>query len=94
MNMQLQKLVERCDICARERVNFKETLLPIKFPDRPWATLGTDLFEWRSIHYLLVIDYFFRYIEIAKLTSTASAAVVGRLKSIFSRCGLSSCFEE
>ena len=38
--------------------------------------------------HLLVIDYYSRFIEIAKLTSTTSQAIVSHLKSIFSRYGI------
>ena len=46
------------------------------------------LFELGGQHYLLVVDYFFRYPEVIKLTSTTSATVIMILKSIFSRHGI------
>ena len=55
---QLQKVVEGCDTCAKERVNPREPLLPTKFPDRPWEKVGADLFQWNDNQYLLVIDNF------------------------------------
>jgi hypothetical protein len=42
--------------------------------------------------YLLVIDYFSRYIEIAKLFNTSSQSVINHLKSIFARHGIPECF--
>ena len=53
---QLQKVVEGCDTCAKERVNPREPLLPTKFPDRPCEKVGADLFQWNDNQYLLVID--------------------------------------
>lgn len=38
--------------------------------------------------YLVVIDYYSRYIEVANLTSTTTAHVTGKLKSIFARHGV------
>ena len=38
--------------------------------------------------YLLVVDYYSRYIEVAKLTSTSANSVITHLKSIFSRHGI------
>ena len=62
--------------------------MPTKFPDRPWQRLGSDLFHWKGANYLLVVDYFSRYIEMAMLTSTTSEATIGHLKSIFARHGI------
>ena len=90
MCTQLQKVVEGCDTCAKERVNPREPLLPTKFPDRPWEKVGADLFQWNDNQYLLVIDYFSHFIEVAKLTSTTSVAVVEHCKSIFTRHGIPS----
>lgn len=56
-------------------------------PDYPWQVVGSDLFELESEQYLIV-DYFSRYPEIAKLNSTMSAAIISQLKSIFARHGI------
>ena len=40
------------------------------------------------MQYVLVIDYFSRYIEIAKLSSTSSDAIITHLTSIFARHGI------
>lgn len=81
-------MVEGCDTCAKERVNPRKPLLPIGFPDRPWAKVGADLFQWIDNQYLLVIDHFSRFIEVAQLTSTTSVAE--HCKSIFARHGIPS----
>ena len=38
----------------------------------PWQEVGTDLFTFKNSIYLVVVDYFLRYPEIACLTSTTS----------------------
>ena len=60
---------------------------PLKplLPSQPWEKIGTNLFEWEKVDYLLVVDYYSHYIEIAKLTSTSATTVITHLKSIFSR---------
>ncbi|XP_033751453.1 uncharacterized protein K02A2.6-like [Pecten maximus] len=65
-----------------------EPLMRTDFPDRHWEKLGSDLFYWKGVNYLLVIDYSCRYIEIAKLNSTTSEVINGHLKSIFARHGI------
>ena len=44
--------------------------------------------EWRGGTYLLVVDYFSKYIEISKLENETSHEVVLRLKSVFARHGM------
>jgi len=50
--------------------------------------VGTDLFELKGKHYLLVVDYFSCYPEIIKTTSNTSASTIAALKAIFSRHGI------
>lgn len=65
--------------------NFKETLIPTEFPERPWRKVGPDIFQWKEDQYLLVIDYF---VEIAKLSSTTATCAVTHLKSMFAHHGI------
>ena len=76
--------VSNCIVCSKHRSQNAEPLMPASFPDRPWKKVGTDLFEWKRSNYLLVIDYYSRYIQVAKLTSTSSNGVIQHSKSIFS----------
>ena len=50
--------------------------------------IGSDLCELKGEHYLVAVDYFSRYPEVIKLTTTTSAAVISALKSLFSRYGI------
>ena len=50
--------------------------------------VATDLFKWKGATYLLIIDYFSKYIEISKLEGESSQEVIQRLKSLFARHGI------
>lgn len=63
-------------------------MLSSSLPDLPWQKVGTDLFEWKRNHYLLIVDYFSRFIEISKLTRTTSEDIIAHTKSIFARHGI------
>ena len=47
-----------------------------------------DLFTWKSTKYLLVIDYYSRYIEVAKLPTESSNDTINLLKLIFAQHGI------
>ena len=63
-------------------------MIPTPLPDYPWQVIGSDLFQVKNDHYLLTADYFSRYPEVTKLTSTTSAAVISALKAQFARFGI------
>uniref|UniRef100_A0A3P9JEV3 Integrase catalytic domain-containing protein n=1 Tax=Oryzias latipes TaxID=8090 RepID=A0A3P9JEV3_ORYLA len=57
-------------------------------PSRPWQRVAADLFQWNRAMYLIVVDYFSRYIEVASLTTTTTLPVINKLKAIFARHGV------
>ena len=85
----IKTLVENCDVCLQHRTAQPEQpLRPIALPDRPWAMLGTDLLEFKKQNYLVVVDYYSRWIEVKHLPTTTSAAVITRLKAMFITFGV------
>ena len=56
--------------------------------EHPWEKIGTDLFHFRGREYLLMIDYYSNYPEMALLTSTTATGVVKHMKSSFARHGI------
>ena len=50
--------------------------------------IGSDLFELEGSTFLLVVNYFSRFVEISKLTTTSSSSIITDLNSIFARYGI------
>lgn len=50
--------------------------------------MGTDLFHLNDKDYLVVIDYYSNYPEIAQLSSTSADCVITHIKSFFARHGI------
>jgi transposase InsO family protein len=92
LSKQLETLVTNCYVCSRERTQRAEPMVKSTFPARPWQKVGSDLFQYRGQQYLLVVDYYSRYIEIAKLSYTTSPDIVVHLKSMFARHGIPEVF--
>ena len=80
--------VQNCRECAEQAKNKREPLIATPLPEYPWQLVGTDLFELDKCQYLLVVDYFSRYPEVVKLSSTTSGQVITALKTIFARHGI------
>ena len=81
-------MVEKCDICQSQQ---NSTPIVQKYisevPPHPWHTLGSDLFYFQRIDFLVVVDYFSKYLIIRKIPSSTSSAVIKELGMIFSEFG-------
>ena len=84
----ISQMVLQCETCCKTACPRKEPLQSTPLPSYPFHTVGTDLLELEGVHYLLTVDYFSRYPEVTKLTSTTSSSVISALKAVFSRHGI------
>jgi len=88
MSQELEKKVRDCYECCKYQRRRVDPMLPSSLPDLPWQKVGTDLFEWKNSKYLLIVDYYSRYIEISHLDHSTASAVITHTKSIFARHGI------
>lgn len=89
INKQLEEVVRCCTICQEAMVsNRREPLLSHNIPDRPWQKVGIDFFDLKGSSYINVIDYYSKYPETMKISSTAAASTITFLKSVFARHGI------
>ena len=85
---EVENMVKQCPTCARDFKPRKEPMIPTELSEYPWQKIETDLFHSKKATYLLVVDYFSRYPEIQKLSTTTSQSIIEALKRIFSRFGI------
>ena len=81
-------MVQQCQICAKLTIPHKEPMIVSQPPDYPWQKVGSDLFELNGQKYMLLVDYFSRFLEVTKLSTTTSVAIIHVLKTTFSRYGI------
>ena len=91
LSKQLEALVQTCRECCKHKIQKAEPLQGTTLPTLPWLKVATDLFVWEGKTYLLIVDYFSRYIETCKLSGKTSNEVIRHLKSIFARHGIPQC---
>lgn len=89
LQAQIRDMCNSCQVCATFRPNnCKEPIIFHDVPKLPWIKLGSDLFEFNKCHYVLVVDYYSKYIEVARLEDLSSQCVIRHLKDILARHGV------
>ncbi|XP_064469915.1 uncharacterized protein K02A2.6-like [Ornithodoros turicata] len=89
MTQNIEQMVRECNTCQSfQRASSDEPLLKVPLPCLPWQKLGIDFFHVSGQTYLLVIDYFSKYVELQLMNTTPSQAVVKALKKIYARFGI------
>jgi len=89
MSKDISDMVESCAHCqTNQPAQRKQPLITTDLPGGPWQRIATDLCVHEGQSYLVVTDYYSRYLDIVHMTSTTSSAVVKAFKSIFARWGI------
>lgn len=92
LSQDLSVFIERCSFCqVYRRKNKSEPMKCSVLPERPWMKLGIDLFELEGRTYLVVVDYFSRWIEVKFLKRTDSETTIFKLNEIFACFGIPEC---
>ena len=80
----ITRFIDRCDTCRRNRPTHREQpLRPVELPGRPWEKVAMDIFHYKRNDYLVIIDYYSRWIEIKQLISLTSDYVISPVKTVF-----------
>ena len=88
INSDLKEMVEKCDICQSQQNSTTSVQKYVsEVPPHPWHTLGSDLFYFQRIDFLVVVDYFSKYLIVRKIPSSTSSAVIKELGMISSEFG-------
>ena len=88
ITVQIKHMISMCNVCLQLRENRAEPMISTPLPSRPWQCIGTDLFHFQGQKYLLMVDYFSRYVEIALMSSTNAASIINQMSSVFARHGI------
>ena len=88
LSRQLEEIVKNCSVCRKCTNQRSEPLITTALPELPWQRVGTDLFEFKGRSYLLIVDYYSRFIEVALLNRTTAEEVILRTKRMFDRFGI------
>ena len=77
MNKQIEEMVSTCEACLEHRAKPpREPMVIPPVPSLPWSKVGTDIFQLGRKSYLVLVDYYSNFFEIAHLTETTSSEVI------------------
>ena len=83
----IRETVEKCGICQASSRAAKPVGNVSDVPPHTWHTLGTDLFYWNKIDYLVIGDYFSKYLIVRRLPSSSTHMVIKELGLVFTELG-------
>ena len=86
---EIKRVVGHCRECQEKRASQRrEPLSSMPLPEGPWTRVGVDLLSSKGKIFIVVMDYYSRYLEIMHLSNATSSLVIAKLKSIFARWGI------
>ena len=90
INGAIDKMISQCSTCTQkyQQRNRRELLIPQQVPERPWATVAADIFHYKGRDYLLLVEHYSKYHEVARLTCKNSEAVILAMKDMFACHGI------
>ena len=83
LSLAIQDLVGNCQTCKEQLPDKREPLMASPLPDKAWERVGSDLFEYQGKTYLLMIDYYSRWIEVRPLKRLDTKGTTDAMSSIF-----------
>lgn len=90
MSSQITDMCIQCSVCAEfKSKQQKEPMVLTQLPERPWQKVGSDLFEFDGKTYVLLADYYTKYVEFTELEhGSDSKSVIDFFKDQFARHGI------
>lgn len=85
----IEEFVRKCFSCQTyQNNNIKEPLLPHEVPNLPFFKLGIDIMDFKCKSYLVIYDYFSKWLDIKLVPSKNAKTVINTLKEIFCNFGI------
>lgn len=85
---EIEQVVSQCHICqANSPMNQKEPLISHEIPNEPFKKVACDVLEHKAKNYLVLVDFYSKWIELVKLEKKTAQVINRELLRIFSRFG-------
>jgi len=89
INSDICNFAEDYSLCQKlKRNQIKQTLINHEIPNAPFIKIGLDMAEYKSSNYLIVVDYYSRWLEIIEIRHKDTSTIISKLKPLFSKFGI------
>ena len=95
ITVDIKQIVNACEFCQiKHPTQQKEPLYTTPLPDGPWQRISADLCDYEGVDYLVLCDYYSRWIEVLHLPRSGgnrdikAKAVITSIKNVFARFGI------
>ena len=89
INRDISDMIERCATCLIfARSNSKEPLIPHPVPDGPFQHIAMDILTYAGRDYLVAVDCYSKYPELARIEYKTAECVIAHVKGICARHGI------
>jgi hypothetical protein len=91
MNNEITLMVENCKLCAKyQPAKQKEPLILHSIPKTPFAKLGMDILEHLKKDYLVIMDYYSKWLEVVPLQHKTAREIITKCEAVFTTHGIPS----
>lgn len=91
MDQHIGEFVKKCFSCQTyQNNNVKEPLLSHDIPNLPFLKLGIDILEFKKKNYLVIYDYYSKWLDIKFIANKTAKSIINSLIEIFCNFGIPS----
>lgn len=85
----IENYITNCRVCEKcQPANIKEPLIPHEVPSYPFEKIGCDICTVGREDFLIITDFFSKWLEIIPLKTKQAIDVIENLKSVFATYGI------
>ncbi|XP_055381628.1 uncharacterized protein K02A2.6-like [Condylostylus longicornis] len=89
MNLEIEELIHKCNICEKYKYSEpREPLINHDIPEMPFSKIGLDIMELNAKSFLIIGDYYSKYLDIIPLYNKTARTIIEKLKVVFSYHGI------
>lgn len=89
MERDIEEFVGKCRICEKfQQPNKKEAMIPHQIPDSPFLKIGCDFCDFGGKSFLIIKDYFSKWLEIIETKGKTAEEVIEKWKGFFAHFGV------